>query len=169
MERRAIAVRPSSQGSEHPTGFLTGVVAVGRGCLVQASPSERRHDYGVGRQFRRPVGPMGRRAIASAPVQVKDPSDPTGSLTDVVAVARRGITTVLRLRSTEGYAWGLNSSGQLGDGTTIDHSRPLRFGPTRVVGVTAGYLHSLALRATARLWRGETIPTQLAMGRRLIA
>jgi alpha-tubulin suppressor-like RCC1 family protein len=43
-------------------------------------------------------------------------------------------------------AWGLNSSGQLGDGTTIDRHRPSPvLGLTGITAVSAGSGYSVAL------------------------
>lgn len=49
--------------------------------------------------------------------------------------------------------WGLNSSGQLGDGTTINRSSPAEVvGLTDVVEVSAGLWHSCARRADGSVW-----------------
>ncbi len=47
------------------------------------------------------------------------------------------------------WAWGWNRYGQLGEATTVDHRTPtVVAGLTRVVSVSAGYLHNLALTAS---------------------
>jgi alpha-tubulin suppressor-like RCC1 family protein len=51
------------------------------------------------------------------------------------------------------WAWGLNSSGQLGDGTTTLRVTPVRVqNLDNVVQVSAGYSHSAALRADGTVW-----------------
>ncbi len=51
------------------------------------------------------------------------------------------------------YAWGSNSCGQLGDGTTIDHPAPaLVFSLENVVAISAGGEFALALRADGTVW-----------------
>ena len=51
------------------------------------------------------------------------------------------------------WAWGLNYYGQVGDGTTTDRLRPVRLeGLERVVGVDAGFYHSLAVDTDGNLF-----------------
>src|SRR5258706_4636480 len=49
------------------------------------------------------------------------------------------------------WAWGDNSSGQLGDGTVTDRNSPVKidFGYS---AIAAGYYHSLALKTNGTLW-----------------
>ena len=49
------------------------------------------------------------------------------------------------------WAWGLNSSGQLGDGTYVDKSQPVKV-LSGVKLANAGYAHVLALKADGSLW-----------------
>lgn len=51
------------------------------------------------------------------------------------------------------WAWGANDRGQLGDGTTIDRSRPARvWGLAPVVALAVGRDHNLVLDATGAVW-----------------
>lgn len=51
------------------------------------------------------------------------------------------------------WAWGLNSNGQLGDGTTTGHSTPVQVtGLTGVVHAAAGWHHSLAVKSDGTVW-----------------
>jgi len=49
------------------------------------------------------------------------------------------------------WAWGLNSYGQLGDGTTTNRLSPVQVG-SGFAQVAAGYLHTVALKADGTLW-----------------
>jgi hypothetical protein len=51
------------------------------------------------------------------------------------------------------WAWGLNTSGQLGDGTTTDRPVPAQIsGLSGVVAVAAGANHSIALKSDGSVW-----------------
>jgi cysteine-rich repeat protein len=73
------------------------------------------------------------------------------SLSNVVAIAAGASHSLAASASpVDGtvsvHAWGLNSSGQLGDGTTLQRSTPvLVAGLSKVVALAAGTSHSLAL------------------------
>ncbi len=65
------------------------------------------------------------------------------------------------------YAWGHNTSGQLGDGTTNDTPTPKRIGSlTRVRAIAAGDSFSLALLADGSVWAwGNNQSGQLGDGK----
>ncbi|CAM2927583.1 Ig-like domain repeat protein [Saccharomonospora xinjiangensis] len=53
------------------------------------------------------------------------------------------------------WAWGYNSYGQLGDGTTVWRNTPVATqipGGVTITGIAGGYLHSLALDSTGGAW-----------------
>ena len=51
------------------------------------------------------------------------------------------------------YAWGLNSSGQLGDGSTTKRSTPVQISSlANIVGVGAGTSHGIAVANDASVW-----------------
>ncbi len=61
------------------------------------------------------------------------------------------------------WTWGLNTKGQLGDGTTVDHAQPRPLSElSRVSAVAAGSHHSLAVTEDGRVWAwGENDYRQL--------
>ena len=64
------------------------------------------------------------------------------------------------------WAWGLNSHGQLGDGTATDRATPVQVpGLTGVAAVAAGAAHSLALSSEGTVWSwGYNRSGQLGQG-----
>lgn len=74
--------------------------------------------------------------------------------------------TTYEIRNGTLWAWGLNTDGQLGDGTTTDRSSPVQVGTaTNWVSVAAGGYHTVALRSDGTLWAwGRNIEGQLGDG-----
>jgi alpha-tubulin suppressor-like RCC1 family protein len=65
---------------------------------------------------------------------------------------RWGTNTLIK--SVSAFAWGLGTSGQLGDGTAIDKSSPVSVigGFTDWIQIDVGNTHSLGLRANGTAW-----------------
>ncbi|MGE5841764.1 MAG: hypothetical protein ACM335_05770, partial [Deltaproteobacteria bacterium] len=74
-------------------------------------------------------------------------------LTEGVAIAAGyGHSLALKKDGTL-WAWGDNSSGQLGNGTTENHNIPTRVADlTEVIAIAAGQYHNLALKKDGTLW-----------------
>ena len=63
------------------------------------------------------------------------------------------------------YAWGLNSSGQLGDGTTTNRNSPVLVSTSNFISIATGAAHSLAIREDDTLWAwGNNATWQLGDG-----
>ncbi len=64
------------------------------------------------------------------------------------------------------WAWGNNSYGQLGDGTTVDKYAPVRIGSaTNWKSISAGGSHSIAVKTDGTLWAwGWNVFGQLGVG-----
>ena len=94
------------------------------------------------------------------PVQVKDPSDPTGFLAGVIAVAAGERHSLALKANGTVWAWGYNGSGQLGDDQWTDKLTPVRVKDpldatgflTGVKAIAAGALHSIALKNDKTVW-----------------
>ncbi|MCZ6692209.1 MAG: hypothetical protein O7H41_21710 [Planctomycetota bacterium] len=137
-----------------PSGVLTGVTAVAAGsdhslALLQDGTVR---SWGHG-QF----GQLGNDDTPSwqlTPVPVLDPSDATGLLQGVIAIAAGEVHSMAILIQGDVKAWGDNFAGQIGDGTrdnmrltpvhVLDPADPSGF-LTGVSAIAAGY-HTVALR-----------------------
>ena len=110
----------------------------------------------------------GTQSLSAVPVPVSTTNFPAGTTFSQIATGRQYSMAL----STEGviYAWGVNGSGQLGDGTNVESSLPLEItrsglaAPTTTFSsITVGWKHSLALTADGELFTwGSDSHAQLA-------
>jgi alpha-tubulin suppressor-like RCC1 family protein len=83
---------------------------------------------------------------ATSPIQVP-------GLANIATVATTGVNSFAVGKDGSVWSWGLNGSGELGDGTETDRSSPVRIaGLTDVVEVAGGGTHVLALRRDGTVW-----------------
>lgn len=89
----------------------------------------------------------------SSPIQVSDPSDASGYLQGVVAIAAGEKHSLAVNNDGSIFAWGWNNIGQLGNMTTANSFVPVNVvGISNVKEVAAGSLHSLALQTDGTVW-----------------
>ena len=67
------------------------------------------------------------------------------------AIAAGQYDTVALMFDGSLWAWGGDSNGQLGDGTTTDSSVPKQIG-TGYTAISAGDRHTVAIKSDASLW-----------------
>src|SRR5436190_2245295 len=74
--------------------------------------------------------------------------------------------TIRRANWGTARAWGDNSAGQLGNGTTRGSTRPVQvIGLRQVVSIAAGSAHSLAVKGDGTVWAwGANSSGQLGLG-----
>jgi alpha-tubulin suppressor-like RCC1 family protein len=91
---------------------------------------------------------------------------PVPVMTGAVAIAAGGSHSLAIKADGTLWAWGWNAYGQLGDGSTVQRSTPVRVTSlTDVVAVAAGHEHSLALTGDGRVWAwGRNASGQLGDG-----
>jgi len=76
-----------------------------------------------------------------------------GNLDKVIAIAAGSNHTLALKSDGTVWAWGLNTGGQLGDGTTTNSVTPKRVPLlTNIAAIAAGSNHSLALRSDGTVW-----------------
>src|SRR5579884_3346311 len=86
----------------------------------------------------------------SAPERVTGLSDVRASPVAIAAGLRHSLA--LKNDGTV-WAWGDNSVGELGDGTTTDRNTPVQVsGLDNVIGIAAGASHNLAVRSDGTVW-----------------
>ena len=96
---------------------------------------------------------------SSTPTQVS-------SLTGIVSVSAGQHHSLALKNDGTVWAWGWNSSGQLGDGSTTNRSAPVQVsGLTDVKAIAAGGAHSLALKNDGTVWAwGSNLYGQIGDG-----
>ncbi|MCL2104189.1 MAG: RCC1 repeat- and reductase domain-containing protein [Kiritimatiellaeota bacterium] len=90
----------------------------------------------------------------NTPVQAKGVGG-EGVLSNITAVAAGDSHTVVVKDDGTVWAYGLNSYGQLGDGTTTQRTTPVQAGGgglSNIVAVVAGGLHTVALKSDGTVW-----------------
>ena len=79
---------------------------------------------------------------------------PIGSSTNWKSVVTSGAGSFTVALKTDGtlWSWGLNSSGQLGDGTTTQRLSPAQVGTATWLAAALGNSHVVAIRSDGTLW-----------------
>jgi len=103
-------------------------------------------DWGMGGNGQLGDGNIGIGVRSVTPIQVS-------GIDNVTAVAD-GNVFVLALKSDGTvWGWGVNSSGQLGDGSTVDRSRPVQaVGLSNVTAIATGMFYSAAVKSDGTVW-----------------
>ncbi|BAS26954.1 RCC1 repeat-containing protein [Limnochorda pilosa] len=138
-------------------GSLSGIVAVAAGVFHSLALKSDGTVWAWGYNFYGQLGD-GTQTDHSTPVQVKGPGG-TGVLIDIIAIAAGGFHSLALRSDGTVWAWGDNSSGQLGDGTTTNSWVPVQVKGaggtgflTNAAELAGGTSHSLALKSDGTVW-----------------
>jgi alpha-tubulin suppressor-like RCC1 family protein len=104
--------------------------------------------------------------LSAVSVQVIEDSESGAALTDVKAIAAgQGQSFALKNDGTV-WAWGWNGNAQLGNGSTVDSSIPVKVARlTDIQSITAGANHIMALKDDGTIWVwGSNYYGQLGIG-----
>ena len=137
-------------------GYLAGVTAIscGYGHTVARKTDGTVWAWGRNGDGQLGDGTLGNR---SSPVQAQDAGGLV-PITGVMAVAAGQYHTVVLKTDGTVWAWGANTDGQLGDGTTTRHTAVQVLGPggdgylTGVSAIACGAYHTVALKTDGTVW-----------------
>ena len=129
-----------------PVQGLTGVVAIAAGHRHSIARKQDGTVWAWGANYSGELGHCTTTTIQSTPA-------PVPGLGRVVAIAAGNSYTLALKQDGTVWAWGDNSSGQLGDGTTTNSCTPVpALGLNGVVAIAAGSLHGVALKQDGTVW-----------------
>ena len=153
------------------TGNITGIIAIAAG---NTSSVALKSDGTVWTWGANTYGQLGDNTLVDKklPLQVLGEGG-VGYLEGVNAISTSGGFVIAKKVDGTVWAWGLNTNGQLGDGTATNKSTPVKvLGPgeveflTGVAAISAGTNHNLFLKADGTVWGvGSNIYGQLGEGR----
>ena len=139
-------------------GNLSGIVLAAAGGAHSVAMAADGSVYAWGYNNRGQLGDPAAATYQMTPVRVLGEGG-AGYLGNVIAIAMGESYTMALTADGRVYAWGENTHGELGDGTTTNRTTPVRVaGPggsgylTDVVGIGAGRFHALALTSDGRLY-----------------
>ncbi|MEW6447431.1 MAG: stalk domain-containing protein [Bacillota bacterium] len=159
----ALIITPPVYGYEQPFPGTIGLAAGNSHSLAVKSDGTV-WAWGNNSRGQLGIGSWDYEDIHSVPVQVKN-------LTGIIAVAAGESHSLALKEDGTVWAWGSNSSGQLGDGTVLDSPPYCRCNPVQVAGlrniiaISAGGNHNLALDRDGTVWAwGLNVNGQLGDG-----
>jgi alpha-tubulin suppressor-like RCC1 family protein len=144
-----VGAAPAQSATPLQITALSAVVAVAAGANHSLAITSDGRLWAWGRNSN---GQLGDNTTANknTPIQVSVPGVPAVAITAVAG----GANHTLAVRG-DGvlWAWGSNSNGQIGDGTTMQRMQPIQVtGLTGVSKVAGGGLHSLARKSDGSTW-----------------
>ncbi len=138
---------------EFPAGTSITQVAVGAFHSLALSSTERIYAWGGNSS-----GQLGNDTAANSPIPVPVSAGAIPAGTKIIQIAAGGLHSLALSSTGQVYAWGDNSSGQLGNDTASNSPVPIPVSAgaipagTKIVQIAAGYAHSLALSSTGQIY-----------------
>ena len=132
------------EGTREPIRIMEDVVAVSAGSwhTMAITADGNLWAWGYNRFGKLGDSTVARGSHSPSPIKIMD---------NVAAVSASVDHTMAIRADGSLWAWGWNSSGQLGDGTTINQLSPIRI-MENVVAVSAGRDHTMAIKTDGSLW-----------------
>jgi RHS repeat-associated protein len=125
---------------------LSGVVAIAAGADHSLALKSDGTVWAWGFNNDGQLGNTSVSSTSSTPVQVS-------GLSDVIAIASGGNTSLALKSDGTVWAWGQNNYGQVGNGTTTMQATPVQVsGLTGVTAIAEGGHHSIALKSNGTVW-----------------
>jgi alpha-tubulin suppressor-like RCC1 family protein len=109
---------------------------------------------------------IGNKGVKRSPTEVIDLGNPSNPLPDVVEISAGDTHSLFRLTNGKVRACGNNASGQIGDNSTTERTRPVEVtGLSNVIAIQAATDFSTALKSDGTLWCwGYNVDGQLGNG-----
>ena len=125
---------------------ISGIIAVAAGSYHTLALKNDGTVWAYGDNDKGQLGDTANPFLNTIPVQVYD-------LTNMTAIDGGYDHSIALRNDGTVWAWGLNSFGQLGDGTDTNRITPVQVtGLTNVIAVSAGGWHSMALKNDGTVW-----------------
>ena len=116
-------------------------IFVGEGTAFTIDTTNKLYSSGNTDQFQ-----TGYDFFQKSPLQI-------GTLSNWNSFSAGGSHTIAISQSGSLYGWGLNSSGQLGDGTIVDKNSPVQIGTLNTwVSASCGGSHTIAMKSDGTMW-----------------
>lgn len=132
-------------------GFLTSIVAIAGGGTQSLALKNDSTLWAWGWNNNGQLGD-GTTITRTSPVQVHGLGN-IGFLTGIISAAGGGLHSMALKNDSTIWAWGLNMTGQLGDGTNTGKTTPVQVNNlTGIFAIAAAPYHSLAMKNDSTVW-----------------
>jgi alpha-tubulin suppressor-like RCC1 family protein len=125
---------------------VSGIAAISPGAWHTLALANDGSVWSWGRNFEGQLGDGTSVPLRYLPKRVN-------GLSNVVAISGAGMLSLTLAGDGRVWTWGINSDGELGDGTTVNHLTPAPVvGLSGVTAISGGYYHSVARKNDGTAW-----------------